>query len=361
MSDRQDQIEAFLKQAGWQNASREALTADASTRTYHRLGHGGKNALLMNAPLSAEQPCCPPVATPEERRSLGYNAEARLAGPNLHAFVETARLLREAGLSAPDIYAFDAGTGLALIEDLGDDLYARYIASPDKERDLYAIAVEALAHLHQFKGAWPVSSDYTFQEYDDVALLAETRLLTQWYLPYRRGLVVTDQMLQDYDGIWMELLEKLTSPAVFVMRDYHAENLLWLPGRDGIRRTGVIDFQDGLIGQPAYDLVSLLEDARRDVLLDLVQEMRGRYVRCMKASDNNFSQAAFESDYSILAAQRNAKILGIFARLVKRDGKPKYDGLLPRVEQHFRRDLARPGLERLRDWVKNSLPTLEIE
>ncbi len=361
MSDRQDQIEEFLKEAGWHRASRDALTADASTRTYQRLAREGKNALLMNAPLSAEQPCCPPEATPEERRSLGYNAEARLAGPNLHAFVETARLLREAGLSAPEIYAFEAGTGLALIEDLGDNLYARYITSSEQEHKLYASAVEALAHLHQSVPGWPVSPNYTLQDYDDVALLAETRLLTQWYLPHRDGLTLTDQMVQDYEGLWTELLKNLSSPAVFVMRDYHAENLLWLDNRDGIRRTGVIDFQDGLIGHRAYDLVSLLEDARRDVPLDLVQEMRGMYVKRMKAFDNNFSQDAFESDYSILAAQRNAKILGIFARLVKRDSKPKYDGLLPRVEAHFRRDLARPGLERLRDWAKTSLPTLEIE
>ncbi|MCI5044795.1 MAG: phosphotransferase, partial [Aquisalinus sp.] len=247
------------------------------------------------------------------------------------------------------------------IEDFGDNLYARYITSSEQERELYASAVEVLAHLHQFKCDWPATSDYTLQEYDSVALSAETGLLTQWYLPYRDGLALTDQMLRDYEGIWAELLEKISSPAVFVLRDYHAENLLWLEGREDIRRTGVIDFQDGLIGQPAYDLVSLLEDARRDVPLDLVQEMQDLYITRMSAYGENFNQSELDTDYSILAAQRNAKILGIFARLVTRDGKPKYDGLLPRVEQHFRRDLARPGLERLRDWVKTNLPSLGVE
>ncbi|WP_306251571.1 aminoglycoside phosphotransferase family protein [Parvularcula sp. IMCC14364] len=358
MSDRQNVIENFLASTGWQDAQRLSLTADASTRTYLRLTRNGETALLMDAPPVAETASCPQGATEEERKALGYNAEARLAGPNLHAFVEIARMLRKTGLCAPEIFAHDASVGLALIEDLGDNLYTHHSISPQAESEAYAVAVAALAHLHQAELAWPNTPDYCVQDYDALAMMAEVTLLPEWYLPFSTGIALSDENSQEYISIWRALLQGVSAPSVFVMRDYHAENLLWLDNKAGIRRAGIIDFQDGLKGQPAYDLVSLIEDARRDVSEVLAVDLKDQYINHMRNADSAFDVAGFERDYAILAAQRNAKILGIFARLVQRDGKPKYKALLPRVEDHFRSDIARSGLEPLREWVQLNLPGL---
>ncbi len=154
---------------------------------------------------------------------------------------------------------------------------------------------------------------------------------------------VLDWGRTEYRAAWAPVLAKLPAPSIMALRDYHAENLLWLPARDGFKRAGIIDFQDGLVGNPAYDLVSLLEDARRDVAPELADAMIRRYaLGAAKLID--FNETDFRRDYAILGAQRNAKILGIFARLINRDGKPRYADFFPRVEGHFRRDLAHPDL-----------------
>lgn len=348
---------AFLKAAGWEKAEAHALAGDASTRSYERLTLGGRRALLMNAPPAAESAACPVDASPEERRALGYNAMARLAGPNLNAFVAIANALRLTGLSAPEIYAADTEQGFALIEDLGDDLYARIIEKGADETTLYEAAVDALTLLHAAQPAPPQSPQYTMLSYDRTALEAEAGLLIEWCWPHRKNAPAPADIVAAYESAWAGVLEQVSSPSQIVLRDYHAENLLWLPKRDGPRRAGIIDFQDGLIGSPAYDLVSLLEDARRDVSLDLAEAMIARYIADRKAQDG-FDEDAFHRDYAVLAAQRNAKILGIFARLVKRDGKPRYLDFIPRVEAHFRRDLARPALAPVRAFFAEHFPDL---
>ncbi len=347
----------FLSRSGWGSARAEPLAGDASTRSYERLQLGGAKALLMNAPPAAEGAACPEDATPEERRALGYNALARLAGPNLHAFTSIAEALRRSGLSAPEIYAADAKAGFALIEDFGDALYARAIPAGADEKSLYAAAVEALLHLCKAHPSVEASADYAMLTYDRKALEAEVALFVEWYWPFRKGGRPNSSLEAEYFAAWAPVLDALSKPSGLVLRDYHAENLFWLPGREGARRTGIIDFQDGLIGAAAYDLVSLLEDARRDVPEDLAAGMIERY--CGGARDlGPFDEAGFRRDYAILAAQRNAKILGIFARLVQRDRKPRYESLLPRVEAHFRRDLARPALAPLRAFFAAHFPDL---
>jgi len=349
-----DQSIAFLDEAGWAGASAQALTRDASTRSYARLRLGEKSALLMIAPPGAETAACPPQASREERKALGYNAMARLAGPNLNAFVAIAGALRAIGLSAPAIYAADAARGLALIEDLGDDLYAR-IARKADEAALYTAAVDVLLRLRETPPARPVANDYAMLDYDRLALKIEPELLIEWYWPLKKGAPITDDLQAEYSSIIDALLDTLSPSRGVTLRDYHAENLLWLPQRKGVARVGLIDFQDGLMGAAAYDLVSLLEDARRDVAPALAGAMIERY--CAHAR-GGFDRAAFMNDYAILAAQRNAKILGIFARLARRDGKPRYLDFLPRVEAHFRNDLARPALSPLRSFLAAHLPDL---
>ena len=356
-NQREEEKQAFLKSAGWADARRAPITGDASTRSYERLILGDQRAVLMNAPPAAETASCPRGAGPAERRALGYNAMARLAGPNMHAFLAVDEALRAAGLSAPEIYAADPAAGFALIEDLGDDLFARTIPDGADEETLYAAAVDALLELARAAPQPPDSDSYAMLAYDLTAMEAEIALLPEWYWRLLRHERPQSSIEAEYFAAWAPVLEKLSVPGSIVLRDYHAENLLWLPERSGAKRVGVIDFQDGLVGQPAYDLVSLLEDARRDVSPALADSMIKRYCEGARGI-GGFDEAQFRADYAILAAQRNAKILGIFARLVERDGKPRYRDFLPRVEAHFRKDLDRPELAEVRNFFRRHLPEL---
>ena len=351
----EDQIKQFLSATQFADAQFQPIAGDASTRSYRRAKAQGKQAVLLIAPPGAEAPDCPRDASPAERQRLGYNACARLAGPNLHAFSAVAKMLRDAGMSAPEIYAEDAVTGLALIEDLGDGLYVRE-AVGEREEPLYHAAVMALVHLHQQAPAPPNNDDYAMLSYDETALGAEVELLTQWYWELKTGAPPSDDFKAEFRGLFDEAIARLSRPSAIVLRDFHAENLLWLPEREGVRRVGVIDFQDGLVGHSAYDLVSLLEDARRDVDEALQQKMVAAYLNSARERIDGFDADQFADDYAILAAQRNAKILGIFARLYVRDKKERYLDFLPRVEAHFAKDLRRHGLEKLNAFVTAHLP-----
>ncbi len=340
---RADARRQFLEASGWGAAIAFPMAGDASTRSYERLSLGERTAVLMNAPPAAEGAACPPDASPEERRALGYNAMARLAGPNLNAFTAIAGALRSAGLSAPEIYAADAANGFAVIEDLGDDLFARAIPAGADEAELYAVAIDALLALHEAAPAAPSAPSYQMLTYDRIAMEAEVMLVPDWYWPHLKGEAASADVRADYAEAWAGVLAKLPPPSTMVLRDFHAENILWLPKRSGFKRAGVIDFQDGLFGNPAYDLVSLLEDARRDVSPPIAKAMIARYAEGARRF-REFDEAAYRRDYAVLGAQRNAKILGIFARLIRRDGKPRYADFFPRVEGHFARDLQHPEL-----------------
>ncbi len=348
---------AFLGAAGWGAARAEAIAGDASTRSYERLRLGERTAVLMNAPPAAESAPCPPDATDAERRELGYNAMARLAGPNLNAFLAIARALGDAGLSAPEVYAADPETGFALIEDLGDWLYARAIPDGADETALYANAVDALLALREADPEPPCGARYRMLSYDRLAMEAEVALVTEWWWACKTGARPSPDLAAEHAAAWDAVLAELSAPHALILRDYHAENLLWLPDRAGHRRVGVIDFQDGLFGHAAYDLVSLLEDARRDVAPGLAEDMIARYCE-RSGSAPGFDAQAFRRDYAILGAQRNAKILGVFARLIRRYGKPRYAQFLPRVEAHFRSDLARPALAPVRAFYARRLPEI---
>ena len=352
---RREDRAAFLADAGWAGAALKTVIGDASTRSYERLQLGERTALLMNAPPAAESAACPPAADAATRRRLGYNALARLAGPNMHAFLEVDAALRAAGLSAPEIYRADAAKGFALIEDLGDGLFTRAIPAGADEATLYAAAIDALLALRAAKPRAPNTSQYAMLSYDRLALETEVGLVTEWYWPFRKDKPAPSSAQADYFAAWSGVLDALSEPSTIVLRDYHAENLLWLPDRAGPRRVGVIDFQDGLVGHAAYDLVSLLEDARRDVSPGLAEDMIARY--CQGAgAQGAFDEDTFRRDYAILAAQRNAKILGIFARLIRRDNKPRYHDFLPRVEAHFRRDVERPALAPVKAFFLRHFP-----
>lgn len=356
---------AFLEAAGWADAVHHPLPGDASTRRYIRLERagerGGERAMLMDAPAAAEAPVCPPDASPEERAALGYNAVARLAGSNLIAFAGLADALCERGFSAPTIRASDVEAGFLLLEDLGDDLIARLLPGDLHEGTLYARAVDVLAAI--YRSSFPAAVERDGQSwpllgYDATALQAEADLFLDWFLAKQAGVTLDDAARADWQAIWARAFKRLDHcPPGLVLRDFHAENLIYLPDRDGEANIGLLDFQDALMGHPAYDLVSLLEDARRNVERKLAVPLKARFVEQAGIAD----AAGFDAAYAVLGAQRNAKILGIFVRLAVRDGKQRYLDLLPRVARHFVADLQHPALMPLHMWVKSHAPQVFAE
>jgi len=354
--NREEQMHAFLAAHGWRDAAVTPIPGDASTRRYFRLASPTRKALLMDQPQGAETPAAPPDAGAEARRALGYNAVARLAGADIARFADVARWLKARGLSAPGIDAADPATGFMVIEDLGDALFADVLAEGGDEAALYRNAMEVLARIHAEPAPAMVGNKPLFA-YDDVALLAEIDLLTEWYLPYALARAATADEIAEHRGLWQAALAGIAaSPRVFVHRDYHAQNLLWLPQRAGAGRTGLIDFQDAVAGSRAYDLISLLEDARRDVDPAVAEIALRHYLDTMAAQGTPVDEDAFAAERATMAAQRNAKIVGIFARLFRRDGKPRYLSLLPRVWGHLTGDLAHPSLAPLRAWYDRTIP-----
>lgn len=355
MSDRETRIRAFLQEAGWGDASRSPLAGDASTRRYERL-HGPRGrAVLMDAPPG---PDGPPL-TSLDGKPVAYSAIARLA-EDCRPFVAIGNGLRAAGLSAPEIFAHDIPSGLLLLEDLGDAGYSAAIdagqgPSGEPLDELYRASVDALLELHE-KGApgplpLPDGSFYPVPPYDRAAMAIETELLIDWFLPEQRGMATEDAVRADYRSLWRSLFDHADADGrVLSIRDYHSPNLIWLGGRQGAQRVGIIDYQDALIGARAYDMVSLLQDARRTVPPAREEAMLDHYI-ARAGRDPSFDEAKFLAAYAVLGAQRNAKILGIFVRLWRRDGKPAYLAHMPRVADYFERDLAHPALADLRGFL----------
>jgi len=345
MSERKLQIKSFIAASGWGDANVESFPGDASSRRYFRLARGEDLAVLMDAPRGTETPAEPEGASVAERAALGYNALARLAGPEPAAFACIANELVIRGFSAPKIIAADLEAGLLLLEDFGQGVYAKVIAAdPKMDAEIYRSSFPA--NMFYGEASWRVRA------YDEAALLTETHLLLDWYAA-DKGANISDSAREDWNAIWRSLFSALGAHAPgLALRDFHAENLFWLPERKSVSKVGLIDFQDGLFVHPAYDLVSFLEDARRDVSLDLVDPLISQFVEQAKLSD----EAGFRRAYAVLGAQRNAKILGIFVRLAERDGKPAYRGLIPRVYDHFIRNVSGEDFAELRKWFATNLP-----
>jgi N-acetylmuramate 1-kinase len=312
---------------------------------------------LMDQPQGAEAPTASAKATPEERKALGYNAVARLAGADCGRFVAAANYLHGLGLSAPAIYAADAPHGFVLMEDLGADLFTDSLAKGASEIQLYEGAAEVLARLHAADAPAELPPDKPLFAYDEVALLAEVDLLTEWFFPVGLGRKAMEAEVAEFRSLWhAALVPVLRSRAVFVHRDYHAQNLMWMPERHGAARVGLIDFQDGVAGSPAYDMISLTEDARRDVSPEIARLTLSHYFNKLREQGTPVDQEAFALEMAVFAAQRNTKIVGIFARLYRRDGKPRYLEFLPRVWSYLGADLRHPALKRLKSWYDSVIP-----
>ena len=320
------EIAGFLAAGGWGGATRAPLAGDASARRYERLRRGAAGAILMDVP-------------PESGLKVG-------------PFLAVDAWLRAARFSAPEVLAADQARGLVLIEDLGDDLFARLCAAaPAREAGLYAAAIDLLADLQRLP---PPAGAWTPPPYDLAFLGREAMLALDWYLPAATGAAAPPDLVAEFQAAAAAAFAPFAAPAVAVYRDYHAENLIWLPRRAGHARVGLLDFQDMLVGHPAYDVVSLLEDARRDVAPALRAGMLARYRERSGAEAGALDHAAHA-----LAAQRNLKIVGLFARLARRDGKPRYLDYLPRVWGYLAEDLKHPALARLAALVGRHLPPPE--
>lgn len=348
---REDEIVGFLASAGWGDAARARLPGDASTRSYERLTLNGRSAMLMNQPRSVEAAPCPPEANAAERHKLGYNALARLAAGRVDAFVACARYLGSRGFSAPEIFHAEPEAGLAIIEDLGDGLYAQLIDGGVAEGPLYDAAIDALLVLHAepppdvLPGGWPLLS------YDALALSTAHDIIIEW-MPQFRPVTFDDVAIADWEAIWAPIrAHGEANASVFCHRDYHAENLIWLPERAGAARVGLLDFQDAVKAHPAWDLSMLLHDARRTVSANLEAACLERYL-----ATAGVDRAAFLADYHALGALNIVRILGIFARLVTRDSKPRYAAFMPRLWTYLDRCLADPALARLKAWFDAYLP-----
>jgi hypothetical protein len=318
---REAAIAAFLAGAGWGAAPPAPLAADASFRRYYRLADGDRRAVLMDAPPPHE---------------------------DVRPFVAVARMLRAHGLSAPEIFAENHDLGALLLEDFGDDTYTRLLARGANETELYALAVDTLIALQR-----AVVEPPALPPYDETALLGEAVLLVDWYAPSVLGEKLPAELREEYVELWRRVLP-LAAPSAptLVLRDYHVDNLMLLRGRAGVQGCGLLDFQDALSGPASYDLVSLLEDARRDVPQALREAMIERYLAAFPGLDHG----AFRRSAAILAAQRNAKIIGIFTRLWRRDGKPRYLDHIPRVWRLLEADLQDPALRKLAAWLDRHLP-----
>ncbi len=341
MIRRKEELEKFLSGTEFSGAELQPLAGDASARRYVRAVKNGKKAMVMDTPAEGE---------------------------NFPAFVAIAEHLYKNGYSAPQILARDMQAGFLLLEDLGDDSYTKILSSLRAERsnpvpsggenwiassampprndeeELYGTAIDLLAQWHN-------KPTLSLPVYNEELYLREVSLFPDWYLPKIMGAEKAAALREEYMAIWKKILHSFPlAQNTFVHRDYHADNLMWLPERAGVARVGLLDFQDGVLGDPAYDMVSLLEDARRDVPPALVAKMIERYTAATATDSEKFN-----TTYHILGAQRNSKIVGIFVRLCVRDGKQNYLSYLPRVWAHLERDIKHPLLEELQDWLDKNV------
>ncbi len=343
-------LRQFLADTGFIDAKRRRMAGDASIRSYARLMRDDRVFILMNSPRRPDGP-----ATYDGK---SYSAAVHLA-EDVKPFVAIDNGLRERGFSAPAIHHGDLDAGFLITEDFGNEgLVEGDPARPMAER--YEAAVDLLAALHRksLPDVLPLTPQlsYSIPTFDLEAMLIEIGLMLEWYLP-DQGVELRDAARVEFTLLWRDLLGKAaTAPKTWVMRDFHSPNLIWLAERSGISRVGIIDFQDAVLGPAAYDLVSLLQDARVDIPEQLELALLTRYIKARHAADETFDPAGFAELYAIMSAQRNTRILGTFARLNRRDGKPQYLRHQPRIWTYLVRSLAHPVLSQIRQWYSANVP-----
>jgi N-acetylmuramate 1-kinase len=321
--DRAHRIAEFLEGLGWGTAQRGPLAGDASFRRYERLRHGDRTAVLMDAPPPRE---------------------------NVRPFIAVDRLLAGAGFAVPAIYGADEAAGLLLLEDLGDDTYTRLLARGAPEERLYELAVDLLIELHR---RLPAERLAGVPVMEDAAALRQVKFLLDWYWPATQAEAPTAAAVAEFESAWSSAFGSWRrAPAGLVLFDYHVDNLMLLAGRTGIASVGLLDFQDAVLGPKPFDLVSLIDDARRDVPAALARSLIERYL----AAFPDLDREGFAAALAVSGAQRHTRILGTFTRLWRRDGKPAYLAFVPRVWRQLEDRLRHPALAPVNDWFQRYLP-----
>jgi aminoglycoside/choline kinase family phosphotransferase len=346
MTDDREQLkDQFLDSIGWNDAIREHLSGDASFRSYERVRMLTPATTSESLPESVE-----PFST--ELLEFAVLMDAPPPEEDIKPFISIAKMLQKRGLNAPLIYGADEDNGLILLQDFGDNRYNRIlndnatIVGDENAKKIYTYAIDVLLQLHGH------AIDDALPAYNDALYKKELTLLTSWYMPLM-GTETTTTIEGEFLSLWTNILKQIdTLPSTIVLRDYHADNLMWLDDKQGISQVGLLDFQDAVLGSPAYDMVSLLEDARRDVSIEFAEEMITYYLaNAARIDENNF-----RTSYAILGAQRNIKILGIFARLCERDDKSDYLDFIPRVWKYLEHDLSHPALKPIKRFMDTHFP-----
>ena len=347
---RNETINGFVSQSPMRGGTRYFFEGDASARRYERIETSASTMLLMDMPSRPDGPVV--------KNGKSYSAIAHLA-EGIGAVVAINDYLFNLDYSASKIYDVDIKQGLALIEPLGNNVFGKMITRGDDMNEPLRAAVEVLADMAA--RAWPNtvpvrgSSSYKLAKYDLDAMLIEVDLLPSWFWPLHKKSEPGENVKTEFSTIWQSLLaDIIPNKPVWTLRDYHSPNLLWMPERKGLRRVGLIDTQDCVMGHPAYDLVSMLQDARVDIDFEQADELYDYYCG-LRSATGRFEARDFSRAFAILGAQRATKILGIFARLSKRDGKHIYLNHIPRVSRYLKRNLAHPDLAILKNWYDRNL------
>lgn len=351
-SSRLADIEAFLRSTDWGAARVTWFDQDASTRRYGRLKRqNGMTAILMDAPRVEDDPCTPDMS-PSDRERLGWNAMTRLAASRVDAFVLIADHLLGLGLRPPEVFAHDSDHGVAILEDFGGGReFARLIENGMAEIPLYQQAAKDLAHLHRHPKPKVLEKDgdrWPILDFDEIALAANADLFADWFHVYDNRARMTQSDRAYWERVRDDLIERaMAFPREFTLRDYHAENLLWLP--DG--RIGLLDFQDAVIGWDAWDMAMLTQDARRTVTDEAAQSAIRTYL-----TEAGKEEAPFQERLAVIGTLNALRIAGVFARLVKRDGKPRYEAFMPRQLLMLARNLTHPAVAEMRAFIAETAP-----
>ncbi len=338
---RNEAVEKFLETSKWKDSPRKFLEGDASARRYETVTLNGSTSILMDMP---QKPDGPPV-----RNGKPYSAIAHLA-EGISSVVNANEVLLAQGYSTPIIATTDIGNGLAIIENLGTSVFGNMMRSGLDMHEPMQTAVAMLADMATKE--WPV----TIPSYDVEAQVIETDLLISWFWKFLHGREPAQSLHDSFEKIWRQILP-LTNyeKSHWVLRDFHSPNLIWIPERKGLQRVGLIDTQDAVLGHPAYDLASLLQDARVDIEFAWADELYDHY-ETLRRQQGPFDKDEFSAAFAVLGAQRATKILGIFARLAMRDGKPAYLKHMPRVSHYLKRNLEHPALAPLKIWYLHHIP-----
>ena len=356
---RESEMVEFLARSGWGTAQRTALNADASTRRYERLRRkANETAMLMDAP-PLESPPCPPDADDDQRIALGWNATSRLAASRVEAFIAIAGHLTGLGLSAPVVREADIPRGLAILEDLGDDLFARVLERSGGEVALYAAAGEVLAAVHRAPAPSRLSypgGDWPILAFDHLAVRVNLELFVEWMPKRDLDIRLSEAARLRWERVRENLIARAEDyPRALMLRDTHAENLIWLPQRDGLARVGLLDFQDAVLGWGEWDMSMLLHDARRDVSAAAKEAAISAYL-----DGTGGDRITFDERLAVLGAMNIMRIMGIFARLVTRDNKPRYDLFQPRLRALLSGAMLHPALAEAKAFIESTAPHLLV-